>query len=425
MQYRTMPGSSEKLSALGYGCLRLPTFIGGPASNLIDKEKAIRQIRHAIDQGVNYLDTAYPYHFGASESFLGDHILKDGYREKVNIATKLPCMIINRTESFEEIFQNQLNKLHVESIDYYLLHGLNGITWDKMKKLGIKTFMDRLRKEKRIGHMGFSFHGRKEDFMRIVDDYDWEFTQIQFNIIDEHFQAGIEGLEYAHSKGMGVIIMEPLRGGSLVGKIPSEVRKIYETAEIKRSPADWALRWVWDHPGVTMVLSGMNVDEHIDENLRIAHEARPSSMGEDDIKVITRVREKYAELLQVGCTGCAYCMPCPAGIDIPAVFKNLNNAHMFSRVEAMVRHIEYIGIETPDGKPHWTSSCINCGKCESKCPQSIPVRSVFKQVKKELENPIVKGVALAGRIIIKRIPKIEAFLIWKRKSFPSGQSTAV
>jgi uncharacterized protein len=407
MQYRTMPKSEDKLSVLGYGCMRLPTRVGGPASSLIEKDKAKSQILSAIDAGVNYLDTAYPYHLGASESFLGEHILQDGYREKVYVATKLPCFIINKKDAIEDIFKKQLNKLQLSYIDYYLLHSLDGRSWDKMKSLGIIEFMDRIRKEKKVRHMGFSFHGRKEDFMRIVDEYDWDFCQIQYNIVDEHFQAGIEGLDYAHKKGMGVIIMEPLRGGSLVGKIPAEVQSIYDSAEIKRSPADWALRWIWNHPAVTLILSGMNNDDHIRENLQVAEESLPGGMSEDDHRIINRVRDKYNELLQLGCTGCAYCMPCPAGIDIPAAFKNLNNFHMFSKFGARTFHMAYQGIQTPDGKAHWTSTCINCGKCEVKCPQNIPVRKAFKQVQKDLEGPGVRAIASVGRFFIGKNTGVE------------------
>lgn len=200
---------------------------------------------------------------------------------------------------------------------------------------------------------------------------------------------------------MGIIVMEPLRGGSLVGKIPEDVQKIYDSAEIKRSPADWAFRWIYNHPAVTLVLSGMNDDNHIAENLRIAQDSLALGMSEDDLGIINKVRDKYNELLQVGCTGCAYCMPCPAGIDIPAAFKNLNNFHMFSKFEARMYHLSYLGVQTPDGKPHWTDSCINCGKCESRCPQDIPVRDIFRRVQKDLEGPGVKAIASAARFFMR------------------------
>lgn len=397
MQYRKMPGSDDDISVLGYGCMRLPTKRGGAASSSIEVEAAVKQIRMAIDSGVNYLDTAYPYHRGASESFLGEHVLKDGYREKVFIATKLPCFMIHKAESVQEIFEKQLAKLQVDYIDYYLLHALDILTWERMLSFGIIDFMDSIKASGKVRHMGFSFHGKKEDFMTICDGYDFDFAQIQYNLLDEHFQAGIEGIEYAHKKGMGVIVMEPLRGGSLVGEIPKEVQKVYDQAQIKRSPADWALRYVWNNPAVTLLLSGMNTEEQVIENMQVASESLPNSMSDDDHQIINRVRDTYNDLLQVGCTGCAYCMPCPAGINIPAAFKNLNNAHMFSKRDAWVSQVRYLGVLTDDGKPHFTSACIDCGKCESHCPQNIPIRETFKQVRKELEGPTAKITAAVLR----------------------------
>lgn len=396
MQYRQMPGSEEKLSVLGYGCMRLPTK--GRNARAIDVEKASQQIRDAIDQGVNYLDTAWPYHMGVSESFIGEHILKNGYREKVYIATKLPCMLIRKKEKIREYFEKQLEKLQVEYIDYYLLHALDGPTWDRMKDLGIFDFMEEIKSNGKVKHMGFSFHGKKEDFMRICDEYDFDFAQVQFNILDKSFQAGIEGIEYAHEKGMGIIIMEPLRGGSLVGKIPKEVQKIYDESPIKRSAADWALRWIWNHPAVTVVLSGMNDDVHINENIMIASNALPDNLTEQELDIVERVRNTYHRLLQIGCTGCAYCMPCPAGIDIPGALKNLNNYHMFSKSEARMFHLMMAGVSTDDGKAHWTNKCIDCGKCEKACPQHLAIRQAFKQIQKDLERPTLKAVASVGRV---------------------------
>ncbi|MGL1893170.1 MAG: aldo/keto reductase [Spirochaetaceae bacterium] len=407
MQYRTMPNSDEKLSTLGYGCMRLPTHVGGAASSLINKEKALKQIRYAIDNGVNYLDTAYPYHLGASESFLGEYVLKDGYREKVKIATKLPCMMIKKKEQIEDIFNKQLEKLQVDCIDYYMLHSMELQRWELMVSLGIIEFMDKIKKEGKVKSMGFSFHGQKEDFKTICDAYDFDFAQVQYNIVDVHFQAGIEGIEYAHKKGMGIIVMEPLRGGSLVSKMPKGVEKIYNKADVKRSPADWALRFVLNHPAVTLVLSGMNEDEHIKENIEICSDSKISGMTEKEENIISDVRDKFNELLQVGCTGCAYCLPCPAKIDIPAAFKNLNNYHMFSKREGTLYHMAYLGIQTPDGKPHWTSSCIDCGKCEEKCPQFIPIREKFKLVQRDLEKPAIKMFAAVGRklMTVKKVTK--------------------
>ncbi|MGD9676962.1 MAG: aldo/keto reductase [Vulcanibacillus sp.] len=392
-----MPKSKDKISVLGYGCMRLPTHAGGETSRFIDKSKAVQQIRGAIDAGVNYLDTAWIYHLGASESFLGEHVLTDGYREKVYIATKLPCMIISKKEKIEEIFNKQLEKLKVDYIDYYLLHSLKGSTWDKMLSLGIIEFMDKIKKEGKVRHMGFSFHGNHDDFVRIVDSYDWDFAQVQFNILDENYQAGIKGIEYASSKGLGIIIMEPLRGGSLVGKIPKEIKKNYDTAPIKRSAADWAFRWIYNHPEVTLVLSGMNVDEHIAENIKIASEALPNGLTDDEMSIIQRSRDIYLELMQVNCTGCGYCIPCPAGINIPNSFKNLNNYHMFGKLGAQFNHLTNSGVMTEDGRAHWTSACIDCGKCELVCPQGIKIREKFKYVQRDLEGSGVKFIAKIAR----------------------------
>jgi predicted aldo/keto reductase-like oxidoreductase len=400
MQYRNMPGSDEKLSVLGFGCMRLASKGKGLLSS-IDTEKAAEQIKMAIDNGVNYLDTAYPYHAGNSESFLGEHILKDGYREKVNVATKLPCFIINKKQKIEEIFNKQLEKLNVDYIDYYLLHSLNGSTWDKMVSLDIIPFMDQMKSHKRIRKMGFSFHGTYDAFIRIVDSYDWDFCQVQYNIIDENFQAGIRGINYAASKGLGIIIMEPLKGGILAGNIPKDIKEIYSSSKSSWSPAEWALRWVLNNPNVTMVLSGMNDDNHINENIKITSDTLPNSMTDSERKVISDVRSKYLELMEVGCTGCGYCMPCPAGINIPGAFKDLNNYSMFSKSSAKLSHMAFTGIITDDGKPHWTKDCIDCGKCEKACPQGIEVRKEFKKVQKSLEGPVVRGVSTVARLFIK------------------------
>lgn len=406
MQYRTMPKSDDKLSILGFGCMRLASKGRSGFTSTINKEKACEQIRYAIDHGVNYLDTAYPYHRGTSESFLGEYVLKDGYREKVNIATKLPCFSINKKEKIEEIFNKQLQKLQVDVIDYYLLHAMDGASWNKMKALGIIEFMDKIKREGKVRNMGFSFHGEQKEFTDIVDGYDWDFAQVQYNILDENFQAGIKGIEYAASKGLGIIVMEPLRGGALVGKMPKEVKALYDSAPVKRSAAEWAFRWIYNHPAVTLVLSGMNDDDHIKENIQIASEALPNALTDEEISIVNRVREQYLALMKVGCTGCGYCMPCPAGINIPSTFKYLNNYHMFGKAQAKLFYMARAGISTEDGKPHWTSACINCGKCEKACPQNIKVRAEFKHVQKDLEGVFVKaGASIARRIMNPRKKK--------------------
>lgn len=402
MQFRKMPKFDDKISALGYGCLRLPSKGARGFGDNIDKEKALGQIRYAIDNGVNYLDTAYPYHKGASESFLGDYVLKDGYRQKVYIATKLPCFMIFKKEKIEEIFDHQLRKLKVDYIDYYLLHALDGTAWKRMLSFGIIDFMDKIKREGKVHRMGFSFHGTREAFTEIVDGYDWDFAQVQYNILDENFQAGIRGIEYAASKGLGIIIMEPLRGGALVGQIPKKIKALYDTAPIKATPASWALRWVYNHPAVTTVLSGMNDYEHIKENIQIASQAKPNSLTDEELSIINSVRDKYLELMAVGCTGCEYCLPCPAGINIPSTFKRLNDYHMFKKFRAKLYYMIYAGLLTDDKKPHWTSSCIDCGKCEKACPQSIKIRQEFKHVQKHLEGPFMKTAAAIARPIVNK-----------------------
>ena len=396
MQYRTMPKSKDKLSALGYGCMRFKTKGGS-----IDTEQAKKEVMHAIEGGVNYLDTAWPYHKGESETFLGEHILSDkSVRDKVYVATKMPCFTISKAEKFDEIFEKQLKKLKIDYVDYYLLHSLSGSTWQKMLNLGIIEWMEKVKKAGKVRHMGFSFHGRHDDFIKIVDGYDFDFAQVQFNILDENYQAGIKGINYAADKGLGIIVMEPLRGGSLTGNIPKEVQEIYDTADIKRKPADWALRWIYNHPQVTLVLSGMNEIEQVDENIKTASETMPNSLTEKEEKIIKKVRNKYLELLTIGCTGCGYCMPCPLGIDIPGVLKELNNFHMFSKSKAKIKYMSYSGIMTADGKPHFASSCIECGKCEKKCPQNLKIRQGMKQIAKEMEGPVMKAVAAIARPIV-------------------------
>ena len=400
MQYRKMPKSKDELSVLGYGCMRFKKKSGksGGMFSSFDEELAKEQVMHAIEHGVNYLDTAWPYHGGSSETFLGQHILSDkSVREKVYIATKLPCMMIYRKEKIEEIFHRQLEKLNVDYIDYYLLHTLDGPTWERMKNLGICAFMDHIKQEGKVRYMGFSFHGSHDEFIKIADDYDWDFVQVQYNILDENFQAGIKGINYAAQKKMGIIVMEPLRGGSLVGEVPKEVQEIYSAAPTKRSPADWALSWVLNNPDVTLLLSGMNEMGHIDENIAIADKARPGSLSDIEAKIINKVRDKYLELMQVGCTGCGYCMPCPAGINIPDTFKYLNAYHMFGNSRSKMDYAIFAGAKTEDGKPHWTTSCTDCGKCEKACPQGIKVRTEFSKVRRDMEGPGAKIIAAVMR----------------------------
>lgn len=400
MQYRTIPKTGEKLSVLAFGCMRLPSRMGREFSSLIDAERAKRQIMEAIELGVNYLDTAYPYHMGASESFLGEHILSGSCRGKVNIATKLPCWMVKSRDDMERIFAKQMEKLSVSTIDYYLLHAIDGRTFRRMAELGVLEFMDKLKSAGKIRNSGFSFHGTKDEFAPIVDSYDWDFAQVQFNILDEHFQAGAEGIDYAAAKGMGVMVMEPLKGGSLVGRLPAEVKKIYDNASVKRAPADWALRWVMNRRGVTTVLSGMNEESQVRQNVSVAESAEPNAMTEAEQEVIAAVREAYMQNLAVRCSECGYCQPCPVGINIPAVFKNLNNYALFSKASARVHHAIYAGVRTKDGLAHWAGSCIGCGRCESLCPQHLPIRENLRKAASLMEGPLEKGGAAIARTIM-------------------------
>lgn len=387
MLYRKMPGGDE-LSILGFGCMRLPMKDGA-----IDEERAISQIRHAIDNGVNYVDTAWPYHGGASEPLLGK-ALKDGYREKVKVATKLPTWLVNTREDMDKYLNAQLEKLGTDRIDYYLLHTLNGGSWDKLVSLGVFDFIDKAKADGRIVNIGFSFHGLGPDFIKIVDAYDkWCFCQIQYNYMDREYQAGEAGLIHAAEKGLGVIVMEPLRGGNLGRPTPpDEVAEIWDEADTKRTPVEWALRWVWDRPEVTLLLSGMNEEAHIDENLKIASEALPNTLTEKELALVERAGEKYLELLKVNCTGCGYCVPCPADVMIPFCFEEYNAMHLFGN-EGMVkfRYAFRMSGELSGGVTGFARQCVECGECVEKCPQQINIPEMLKQVSIEMEDEGLDG----------------------------------
>lgn len=396
MLYRKIPKNGDKLSILGFGCMRLAVKKDGT----IDEERATRQVRYAIDHGVNYVDTAWPYHMGQSEPFLG-HALADGYREKVKLATKLPCWIVESREDMDKFLNAQLEKLKTDHIDYYLLHSLSGETWDKMEALGVIDFIEKAKSDGRIVNAGFSFHGSGEDFKRIVDAYPWTFCQIQYNFMDEKHQAGTEGLKYAASKGLGVIIMEPLRGGNLARAVPPEIETIWNESTVKRTPVEWALRWVWNHPEVTVVLSGMNEEAHITENLKIAGEAYPNSLTEAELKLVSKVEKKYRQIMKVGCTGCQYCMPCPSGVNIPECFSMYNHLSTFGN-SADETKFNYVALLSGaiSGKPELASQCIQCGQCLEKCPQHIDIPTILESVAEELEGPdLEKRIAMVKQLL--------------------------
>lgn len=398
MLFRNVEKTGDSLSVLGYGCMRFPTKNG-----VIDVKKTEEQIRTAISQGVNYFDTAFPYHGGASETVLGK-ILSNGLRDRVKIATKLPIYMVNKREDMEQFLNTQLARLQTDSIDYYLLHNVNNRnSWNRMVSLGVLDFLNDAKKDGRILHTGFSFHGDKALFKEVIDAYPWDICQIQYNILDTENQAGTEGLKYAAEKGMGVIIMEPLRGGKLAGKVPKEVENLWNQSKVKRSAAEWSLRWIWNHPEVNVVLSGMNDDEHIRENIKIAGNAAPNTLTPDELQLVDKVRETYRRLMKVGCTGCNYCMPCPAGVNIPQCFERYNNKYLFNKKGRIDYYIWVGGFTSP---PSYASLCKQCGKCEKLCPQQIPIRQELKNVVRELEGPLMKpmlylgkqGLALMGKL---------------------------
>jgi len=383
MLYRKFGKTGEKVSVLGFGCMRLPIFGSDPSH--IDEDKAIRMIRQAIDAGVNYVDTAYPYHgtgfdHGGSSELLVAKALKDGYRERVHLATKLPSWLIKSRADMDKYLNEQLERLQTKSIDFYLVHSLNKDVWPVLKETGIGDFLDQAIKDGRIKYAGFSFHDQSELFKEIVDYYDWSFCQIQYNYLDQNYQAGKEGLEYAAKKGLGITIMEPLRGGNLIN-LPEAAKAILAKADKQRTPAEWGLRWVWNHPEVSVVLSGMTTMEQVVENLKIADEAQANSLTAKELELIAGVKKLFQERIKVNCTACSYCMPCPQGINIPNCFATYNDYYVFDASTAAKQR--YRGVVSKMAAP--ASKCVECGRCESHCPQGIAIREQLKHVKELFE----------------------------------------
>jgi predicted aldo/keto reductase-like oxidoreductase len=362
MQYRKFGKLDWQASALGFGCMRLPT-LGGDRS-LIDEPEATRMLHYAIDHGVNYLDTAYPYHGGNSERFVG-RALQGGYREKVMLATKLPVRMVERTEDFDRFLDEQLEKLQTDHIDFYLFHGLRAPRWETVCTLGLLDRAERALADGKIRHLGFSFHDTFEMFKQIIDAYDgWTMCQIQYNYMNEQEQAGTAGLEYAASKGLAVVVMEPLLGGKLVDPPPS-IQELWDEAKVRRSPAAWAFNWLWNKPQVSVALSGMSAMDHVVENVASASVSGVGSLTEEELDLVARVRTKYAEICPIPCTQCGYCMPCPNGVDIPGNFALLNNAAMYNSYGDARRRYGRM----PEGSR--ASACIQCRECEELCPQDI------------------------------------------------------
>jgi uncharacterized protein len=379
MLYRKFPRVKDNVSILGFGCMRLPPEAGQQAGGKIDVPKATALIRAAIDGGVNYVDTAYPYHNGESEVVLGK-ALADGYREKVFVATKLPAWLVASREDMDRYLDEQLARLGTDHIDFYLLHGLGAETWENLSRLGVLEFLDSARADGRIRHPAFSFHDAFPVFKDIVDSYEWTFAQVQYNYMDEQFQAGTQGVRYAAEQGLGIVVMEPLRGGLLSGDVPAIHRHILE-APVRRTPSEWGLRWVWNHPEVTVVLSGMNAMEQVRENLAAAAQGLPGSLSAPEIGVVEKMRETFASRVKIPCTGCRYCMPCENGVDIPSCFMYYNQAYTYEAKEkAEGVYLWALNGSFSGGVPGFASCCVQCGECEEKCPQHFPIREYLQDV---------------------------------------------
>lgn len=374
MKYRKMGKLNVQVSVLGFGAMRLPTLEN---ESKIDEPKAIEMIRYAIDNGVNYVDTAYGYHGGQSEILVGK-ALKDGYREKTFLATKLPVWLVNKKEDMDKLLNEQLKKLDTDHIDFYLLHALNKDSWQKIYNLGAIEWGEKMKEKGLIRYFGFSFHDDLETFKKIIDSHDWDFCQIQYNYMDVSYQAGKEGLEYAGKKNIGVVVMEPLRGGRLA-RPPKDVQELIEKFHVRRNSVEWALLWVWNHPEVSTALSGMSTLEQVKENLELADKAEINILTKEELEFIEKLRLTFLGRKAIDCTQCRYCMPCPYGVDIPRNFYIYNEGIRYDDWGAP--RWEYNYAMNPEER---ASNCQKCGVCETKCPQGLPIRELLEKVSQTL-----------------------------------------
>jgi len=366
MKYRTFGRLDWRPSALGFGAMRLPT-IGGDSAQ-VDEPEATRMIRYAIDHGVNYFDTAYGYHQGNSERVLG-RALQDGYRARVKLATKMPAWLVKSADDFDRFLDEQLEKLQTPFLDLYLIHGLRAERWQAVRDLGVREWAERKIAEGKFGRLGFSFHDSFEVFSQILNEYDgWAMCQIQYNYMDVEHQAGTRGLRLAAERGLAVVVMEPLRGGLLAGPPPSSVQALWDSAAVRRTPADWALQWLWNQPEVSVALSGMSTMQQVEENLASAERSDAAPLSADELALMGRVRDEYRALTPIPCTDCKYCQPCPNKVAIPRIFELYNMAMIYNAPDRARRAYE-----------HWVreeeraNCCLECGECESKCPQGIQI----------------------------------------------------
>jgi predicted aldo/keto reductase-like oxidoreductase len=379
MQYREDHRSGKRLSVLGFGCMRFPGSFGR-----IDMEKTEKLILRAYEGGVNYFDTAYLY--PGSEEALGEILARNDLRTKVHIATKLPHASCNSIADVDRYFDTQLKRLKTDYIDYYLIHNVTSLAqWKRLEALGIRDWIAQKKALGAIRQIGFSYHGQRDEFPATLAAYDWDFTQIQYNYINTNYQAGMKGLKLAAEKGLPVIVMEPLLGGKLATGLPKEAADIFAKAKPGSTPAEWALRWVWNQGEVTVLLSGMNDPAQLEENLRLADAAVPGMFGAAELETFDRVVAVFNRSYKVPCTGCNYCMPCPQKIDIPGSFSAYNASFAIARQTGIFQYIT--SSNALGAEPHLVSGCIGCGKCESHCPQGIKIRDELKNVKRRLQFP--------------------------------------
>lgn len=393
MEYRT-DRYGEKISQLGYGCMRFTR-----KGNAIDLDKAERELLCAVDAGVNYFDTAYIY--PGSEECLGKILARNNLREKVHIATKLPQYLMRSENAIEKTFQEELKRLQTDYVDYYLMHMFTDIhEWEHLKSLGIEDWIARHKADGSVRNIGFSYHGNTNMFLEILNAYDWDFCQIQYNYLDENSQAGRTGLQAAAAKGIPVIIMEPLRGGKLVNMLPDKAKKVMKESGRDYSPAEWGLRWLWNQPEVTCVLSGMNSFEMVQENTRVASDAKVGDFTDEDFRTIEQIKAAIRENEKVGCTGCRYCMPCPKGVDIPGNFYYYNLMYIEKKNSARFEYAQNMGLRA---QPGFASLCVGCGKCEQHCPQHLPIREKLKEADRALRPlPYKIGIDVARKIMIQK-----------------------
>jgi predicted aldo/keto reductase-like oxidoreductase len=387
MNYRKNKINGDELSALGFGCMRFPK----------NEEETEKLVLYAIENGINYFDTAFMY--PGSEATLGRILSKNNKRKDVKIATKIPPYMVKKYSDLDKIFNQELARLQTDYIDYYFIHMLSDVSvWKRMLDLGVEKWINEKKAEGKIKNVGFSYHGGKEEFVKICDVYEWEFCMIQYNYLDENNQAGKNGLLHAAKKGIPVMIMEPLRGGILANSLPKGAAKAFDQAHVKRSPAEWSFRWLWNQAEVTVVLSGMNSMEMLKENIEAAATANVGDFTEKDFEVISNAKKAFAEAIKVPCTGCSYCMPCPQGVDIPTCLSCYNTVVIEGKLNAFGKYIMQTSIKA---KPQIASLCTQCGACEKRCPQKIEIRKELKNTAKALEPFYFKPVVFIAKRFMK------------------------